>query len=289
MASKMGLGVVLRTIVAADLRARNILETIEPEAVGDEPYPIAADEDAPEQPMRPQLHEDAASYLRDTAPDEQNDPYFHVLYRANETGAAKDFLEAFIYLGCLDVVQSRKAASSTLARFGSLGGVLAANVEDILKCDGITPKIAFTLSAINHGITCVLREPLKKRTVLTSEQQVLEYLSYSMKHRSVECIRVLFLDRKNGLIKDQVMHEGTIDHVPLYPREVVKRALELGASAIVMAHNHPSGDPTPSQQDVNLTKDIIQALSVFGITLHEHFVIGKEGVERIRQGNYMRF
>ena len=113
------------------------------------------------------------------------------------------------------------------------------------------------------------------RPVISSWTALIDYLTQVMSHEPAEHFRLLFLDRKNILIKDEVQSRGTVDHTPLYPREVVKRALELAASAVIMVHNHPSGDPTPSQADVTMTRQVVDALQPVGITVHDHVIIGK--------------
>ncbi len=121
----------------------------------------------------------------------------------------------------------------------------------------------------------VLREQIQDRPVISSWSALLDYLQVTLGHEPIEQFRVMFLDRKNILIKDEVQQRGTVDHTPLYPREIVKRALELAASAIIMVHNHPSGDPTPSRADLDMTKQVVTALSAVGITVHDHVIIGK--------------
>ena len=104
---------------------------------------------------------------------------------------------------------------------------------------------------------------------------MIDYLQVALAHEPIEQFRVLFLDRKNILIRDELQQRGTVDHTPLYPREIVKRALELGASSIIMVHNHPSGDPTPSRADIEMTKQVVQAMSAVGLTVHDHVIVGK--------------
>jgi DNA repair protein RadC len=111
--------------------------------------------------------------------------------------------------------------------------------------------------------------------VISSWSALLDYLQVTLAHEPIEQFRVMFLDRKNVLIKDEVQQRGTVDHTPLYPREIAKRALELAASAIIMVHNHPSGDPTPSRADLDMTKQVVTALSAVGITVHDHVIVGK--------------
>jgi DNA repair protein RadC len=122
-----------------------------------------------------------------------------------------------------------------------------------------------------------MRGGLMQRPVLQSWSQLIEYCHASMAYSSNEAFRVLFLDKKNLLIADEVQQEGTVDHTPVYPREVIKRALELSACAIVLVHNHPSGDPTPSRADIEMTRRIVEAAENLGIVVHDHVIIGRNG------------
>ncbi|HEX5080178.1 MAG TPA: DNA repair protein RadC [Geminicoccaceae bacterium] len=131
------------------------------------------------------------------------------------------------------------------------------------------------LKLVTELLQRVLREQIQDRPVIGSWSALLDYLQLALAHEPIEQFRVLFLDRKNVLIKDEVQQRGTVDHTPLYPREIVKRALELGASAIIMVHNHPSGDPTPSQADLDMTRQVVAALSAVGITVHDHVIVGR--------------
>jgi DNA repair protein RadC len=124
--------------------------------------------------------------------------------------------------------------------------------------------------------------PTKKREVLSSWERVLDYCRPAMAFQEKEQFRVLFLDKRNQLIADEVQQTGTVDHTPVYPREVVKRALELSATAVLLIHNHPSGDPTPSRADVEMTKSIIEIAKPLGIAVHDHFIIGKDGYKSLK-------
>jgi DNA repair protein RadC len=119
---------------------------------------------------------------------------------------------------------------------------------------------------------------VRKRTVISSWTALLSYVRVALADQPREQFRVLFLDKKNQLIADEVMNEGTVDHAPVYPREVMRRALELSASSLILVHNHPSGDPTPSQPDIEMTRQIIEAGKALRITLHDHLVVGRDGV-----------
>ena len=131
------------------------------------------------------------------------------------------------------------------------------------------------LKLVTELLQRVLREQIQDRPVIGSWSALLEYLQVTLSHEPIEQFRVMFLDRKNVLIKDEVQQRGTVDHTPLYPREIVKRALELAASAIIMVHNHPSGDPTPSRADLEMTQQVVAALGAVGIQVHDHVIVGK--------------
>jgi DNA repair protein RadC len=131
------------------------------------------------------------------------------------------------------------------------------------------------LKLVTELMQRVLREQIQDRPVISSWSALLDYLQVTLSHEPIEQFRVMFLDRKNVLIKDEVQQRGTVDHTPLYPREIVKRALELAASAIIMVHNHPSGDPTPSRADLEMTQQVVTALSAVGIQVHDHVIVGK--------------
>jgi DNA repair protein RadC len=131
------------------------------------------------------------------------------------------------------------------------------------------------IKAVGELLRRVLREQIQDRPVIGSWTALLDYLQVALAHEPIEQFRVLFLDRKNILIRDEVQQRGTVDHTPLYPREITRRALELQASALIMVHNHPSGDPTPSRADIEMTKQVVQALSPVGITVHDHVIVGK--------------
>jgi DNA repair protein RadC len=116
---------------------------------------------------------------------------------------------------------------------------------------------------------------LEDRPIIGSASALMDYLSVTMRHEPTEATRILFLDRKNALIKDEIQQRGTVDHTPLYPREVVRRVIELGASAIILVHNHPSGDPTPSQSDIEMTQRLAAALNTISVVLHDHVIVGR--------------
>jgi DNA repair protein RadC len=192
-----------------------------------------------------------------------------------------DVLEALLYLVDPES-KCRQIAEKALEVFGSVGAVLSARVPDLMMKLGVRQEIAYALRAIHAGMRSVLREPLRERIQIGSFDQLIDYVGITLKHETVEVLRMLYLDRKNGLISDEEANRGTVDHVPIYPREIVKRALELGASAVIMVHNHPSGDPTPSKADVNFSQQAERALSVMNIALHDSLIVGKRGFASLR-------
>lgn len=186
---------------------------------------------------------------------------------------------------------TKPMAKALIARFGSLGGVLAAPPERYAEVFELDPTAAgeqrrdqvdedlrFTrilLKAIHQLMRRTLKEELKDRPLIGSWTSLIDYLSLSMSHDGTEHFRILFLDRKNILLRDEVQSRGTVDHTPLYPREVLKRCLDLDAAAIIMVHNHPSGDPTPSRADIEMTKEVVNLLKAAGIEVHDHVIVGK--------------
>jgi DNA repair protein RadC len=192
-----------------------------------------------------------------------------------------DVLEALLYLAD-PKARCREIAENALQVFGSVGAVLSAPIPDLITKLGIGRQIACTLKAIHSGMRSVLQEPIRERIRIGSFDELIDYVGLSLKHETVEVLRLLYLDRKNGLISDEEPHRGTVDHVPIYPREIVRRALELGASAVIMAHNHPSGDPSPSQADISFSQHVARALSVVDITLHDSLIVGKNRVASLR-------
>jgi DNA repair protein RadC len=156
-----------------------------------------------------------------------------------------------------------------------LNHVLAASPERLQEVHGVGDRVWFELKLAEVMGHRMARARVLQRSVLSSWDALLRYCETAMAHRDVEQFRVLYLDRKNTLMADEVMAEGTVDHVPVYPREILKRALELNASALILVHNHPSGDPTPSQTDIDMTIAIRDAADVLGLVVHDHLVIGK--------------
>ena len=174
-------------------------------------------------------------------------------------------------------IDTKPIAKALIARFGSLAEVLGAPASLLQEIKGIGPTVAFDLKVIAATGQRMARGEVRGREVLSNWTQLLDYCRSAMAFEAREQFRILFLDKKNGLIADEVQQTGTVDHTPVYPREVVKRALELSASAIILVHNHPSGDPTPSRADIDMTKQIIDTAKPLGIAVHDHIIIGRKG------------
>ncbi|HEY8160850.1 MAG: RadC family protein [Methylocystis sp.] len=168
-------------------------------------------------------------------------------------------------------------AKALIERFGSFAEALAARPERLHEIDGLSESAIVELKITEAAARRLARGALAKRTVLSSFSSVMDYCRTAMAYAEREEFRILFLDKRNALIADEVQGVGTVDHTPVYPREVVRRALELGASALILAHNHPSGDPTPSTADIRMTKEIVAIAQPFGIAVHDHLVIGRNG------------
>jgi DNA repair protein RadC len=168
-------------------------------------------------------------------------------------------------------------AKALIARFGCFAEAIAAPRARLLEVDGIGDGVITQLKIIEAAALRLSKSQVLNRPALSSWGALLDYCTAAMARSPHEEFRVLFLDRKNVLIADEVQGKGTIDHTPVYPREIVKRALELGASSIILVHNHPSGDPTPSAADVAITREIVSAAKALGVSVHDHLVIGRNG------------
>jgi DNA repair protein RadC len=173
-------------------------------------------------------------------------------------------------------------AKALVERFGSFAEVVAARPERLREIPGLPDGAIVDLKVAEAAARRLARGAIEKRTVLSSFSAVTDYCRTAMAYAEREQFRILFLDKRNALIADEVQGVGTIDHTPVYPREVVRRALELGASALILAHNHPSGDPTPSAADIRMTKDIVAIAQPFGISVHDHLIVGRNGQTSFR-------
>lgn len=168
-------------------------------------------------------------------------------------------------------------AKSLIAKFGSFAEVVSAPAARLAEVKGLGDAAITELKVVQAAASRLARGQVKGRPVLSSWSAVLDYCRTAMAFAEKEQFRVLFLDKRNQLIADELQQVGTVDHTPVYPREVVKRALELSSTAIILVHNHPSGDPTPSRADIQMTQSIVEIAKPLGISVHDHIIVGKEG------------
>jgi DNA repair protein RadC len=210
-------------------------------------------------------------------------PHYHghrerLRARFAEVGAAglRDYelLELMLYRA-IPRQDTKPIAKALLDRFGSLGAVFGADPHELQKVDQVGPAVATELKAIQAVIEFVLLEQAKSRPVVSSWSSLVSYCTKALAHENREQFRVLYLDAKNQIIRDEIHSEGTVSQTSVYPREVVRRALELGAANLILVHNHPSGDGRPSAADVEITKQIVAAAKTMAIGVHDHLVIGR--------------
>jgi DNA repair protein RadC len=168
-------------------------------------------------------------------------------------------------------------AKDLLARFGSFAEVISAPPARLAEIDGLGEAAITEFKVVQAAAHLLAKGRVQKRPVLSSWSSVLDYIRTAQAFAEKEQFRILFLDKRNQLIADEIQQEGTVDHTPVYPREVVKRALELSATALILVHNHPSGDPTPSHADIEMTKEVAKVAKTLGIQLFDHVIVGKDG------------
>ena len=180
-------------------------------------------------------------------------------------------------------IDVKPLALTLMAHFGDLNRVLSAAPSVLSKIKGCGPRVISELKLIEATAHRMARAKVMQRCVISSWDAVIDYCHTVMAHRDTEQFRILFLDTKNVLIADEEQARGTVDHVPVYPREVIKRALELNAASIILVHNHPSGDPTPSESDIAMTRQIDNAAKALSITVHDHIIIGKSREASFRE------
>ena len=168
-------------------------------------------------------------------------------------------------------------AKALLERFGSFAEVISAPPERLKEVDGLGEAAVTEFKVVQAAAQRLVKGQVRKRPALSSWTAVIDYVRTAQAFAEKEQFRILFLDKRNHLIADEVQQQGTVDHTPVYPREVVKRALELSATAIILVHNHPSGDPTPSHSDIEMTKQIAEVAKPLGVALHDHIIVGKDG------------
>ena len=190
-------------------------------------------------------------------------------------GALADYeLLEMLLFAAMPRADTKPLAKKLIRELGGLDGVLAASPEALAKALPKSPSVVATLRLANALTERVLQKKIMNRPVFGAWSQVLDYCQLTMARLPHEELRLLFLDGRNALIGEEVQQRGTVDHTPAYPREIVKRALELGATAVIMVHNHPTGDPRPSKQDIELTRAVQAAGATLGIALHDHIIVG---------------
>ena len=177
---------------------------------------------------------------------------------------------------------TKPVAKALIAQFGSLAGVLNADPAALQRVKGVGKTSAAALKSVAIAARRMARSEVSAKPVLGSWQALLDYLAIDMAHLTVERVRVLYLDTRNRLIDDHHVGDGSIDEAAIHPREVIRRAMDVGASALILVHNHPSGNPEPSRADIQITKRIAEAGRLLGVTLHDHVIVGREGHVSLR-------
>lgn len=224
---------------------------------------MAAEDGAPDKPASP--HAGHRSRLRE-----------RFLKAGAEALADHELIELLLF-GALPRIDTKPLAKQIIDRFGSYEEALAAPAERLRAMKGMSDGAVALLKAVEAAAIRLARKQVHRKPVLSSWSALLDYCKTAIARAPVEQFRLLLLDRKNRLIEDAVMAEGTVDHTPVYPREIVKRALELSSTALILAHNHPSGDPTPSTADIRMTEEIVSVAGAMGIVVHDHLIIGRHG------------
>jgi DNA repair protein RadC len=215
-----------------------------------------------------------ASVFRGTGPHGHRERMrTKVLSRGTDALADYELLEMLLFLA-FKRGDTKPLAKALINRFGSFANVLAAPERTLLATPGLGPHSVSAIKVVQASALRLMRVEIADRPVLGNWERLMEYLTAAMAREKVEQVRVLFLDTRNCLIADEAQARGTVNHTPVYPREVVKRALELQATALILVHNHPSGDPTPSEEDVAMTREIVAAARALGIAVHDHIIVG---------------
>jgi DNA repair protein RadC len=196
-----------------------------------------------------------------------------LLERGPDSLADYELLEMLLFFA-FKTGDTKRLAKSLINRYGSFAAVLAAPQGELLETRGLGPHSVSALKLVQAAAVRMARAEVMERPVLNNWDRLIDYLTARLSRERVECVLVLYLDTRNRLITDEAQARGTVNHTPVYPREVVKRALEVQATALILVHNHPSGDPTPSRSDIEMTAEVKAAAGVFGIVLHDHLIVG---------------
>ncbi|MEM9879228.1 MAG: DNA repair protein RadC [Pseudomonadota bacterium] len=204
-----------------------------------------------------------------------------LLQRGAESFADYEILELILTIA-IPRRDVKPLAKALMAEFGSLADVINADLARLESVTGLGETTIAVLKVMQAATIRVTRDQVADRPILSGWGALIDYLKASNAYRDREVFRVLFLDQKNVLIADEVISEGTINHAPVYPREIMARALNVGAVSIILCHNHPSGDPTPSRQDISITRDIAEIGGKLGVKVHDHVIIGKKGEKSLK-------
>ena len=225
------------------------------------------------------------------AGEEEDKPHYHghrARLRARFLEAGPDALADYemlelVLFRSIPRKDVKPLAKTLIERFDGFAGVLGQPVERLKEVDGVSDAVALDLKLVHASAGFLTRDRVMGRSVLTSWSAMVNHLRTHIADLPVEEVRVLFLDKRNRLIADEAMGRGTVDEAPVYVREIARRALSHGATALVLAHNHPSGDPMPSTSDITMTNEVVEAVRPLGIVVHDHVIIGKERVASFRQ------
>ena len=205
-----------------------------------------------------------------------------VLTRGTDALADYELLEMLLFFA-FKAGDTKPLAKALINRFGSFANVLAAPERVLLDTPGLGPHSVSAIKIVQASALRLMRAELAERPLLNNWDRLIEYLTAVMAREKIEQVRVLFLDTRNRLLADEAQARGTVNHTPVYPREIAKRALELHATALILVHNHPSGDPTPSREDVSMTREIVAAVSALSITVHDHVIVGHGAWSSLRR------
>ncbi len=192
-----------------------------------------------------------------------------------------ELLELILFT-CIPRRDVKPLAKDLIAKFGNFAGVVNASLSELSAIDGISENTAIAIKAIQASALRMMKQDVLDKPILNNWTRLMDYCHATMAHEKKEQFRLLFLNKKNELIADEVQQTGTVDHTPAYPREIMKRALELGATAMILCHNHPSGDPKPSQADIDMTFAIIAAGEPFNIIIHDHLIVSRTGTSSFK-------
>jgi DNA repair protein RadC len=229
-----------------------------------------------------------------TQPLKKEIPHYHghrdrlrQRFRENPDSLADyEVLELVLFLA-IPMKDVKPLAKNLIQRFGNLAGVMNAPIEELTKIEGIKENTALALKSVTALSHRAMKNEIMKKPVLNSWSRLMDYCTATMAHEQREHFRIIFLNKKNEMIADEIQNSGTVDHTPAYPREIMKRALELGATALILVHNHPSGDPKPSQPDIDMTRQVMRAAEPFSIVIHDHVIISKNGYSSMKNMGLM--